>query len=128
MESLTIHGLSTEDIHTGKESAFQCRGHKRCGFSPWVSIIPWRRKWQPHPVFLPGEFHGQRSLVGYSPWGRKESDSTEARMLLPRHESQNDSTSVTINSMLTESLRRLGFRVFLSFGHIPLRICGQLTV
>ena len=36
--------------------------------------IPWRRKWQPTPVFLPGESHGQRSLVGYSPWGRKESD------------------------------------------------------
>jgi len=39
--------------------------------------IPWRRKWQPTPVFLPGEFHGQRSLAGYSPQGRKESDMTE---------------------------------------------------
>ena len=39
---------------------------------------PWRRKWQPTPVFLPGESHGQRSLAGYSPWGRKESDVTEA--------------------------------------------------
>ena len=39
--------------------------------------IPWRRKWQPTPVFLPGESHGQRSLVGYSPWGRKESETTE---------------------------------------------------
>ena len=39
--------------------------------------IPWRRKWQPTPVFLPGESHGQRSLVGYSPQGRKESDTTE---------------------------------------------------
>ena len=38
---------------------------------------PWRRKWQPIPVVLPGESHGQRSLVGYSPWGRKESDITE---------------------------------------------------
>ena len=37
----------------------------------------WRRKWQPTPVFLPGGSHGQRSLVGYSPWGRKESDTTE---------------------------------------------------
>ena len=41
---------------------------KRRGFNPWVGKIPWRRKWQPTPVFLPGEFHGQRSLVGYSPW------------------------------------------------------------
>ena len=40
----------------------------------WVS---WRRKWQPIPIFLPGEFYGQRSLVGYSPWGHKESDTTE---------------------------------------------------
>jgi len=39
--------------------------------------IPWKRKWQPTPVFLPGESHGQRSLTGYSPWGRKESDTTE---------------------------------------------------
>ena len=37
----------------------------------------WRRKWQPTPVFLPGKSHGQRSLAGYSPWGRKESDTTE---------------------------------------------------
>ena len=38
---------------------------------------PWRRKWQPIPVLLPGKFHGQRSLVGYSPWGCKELDTTE---------------------------------------------------
>ena len=49
----------------------------RDGFNPWVGKIPWRRKWQHTPVFLPGESHGQRSLVGYSPWGRKESDTTE---------------------------------------------------
>ena len=40
-------------------------------FDPWVGKIPWRRKWQPTPVFLPGKSHGQRSLVGYSPGGRK---------------------------------------------------------
>ena len=45
--------------------------------NPWVGKIPWRRKWQPTPVFLPGESHGQRSLVGYNPWGCKESDTTE---------------------------------------------------
>ena len=44
---------------------------------PWVRKPPWRRAWQPPPVFLPGEPHGQWSLVGYSPWGRKESDMTE---------------------------------------------------
>ena len=47
------------------------------GFYPWVRKIPWRRKWQPTPVFLPGESHGRRSLVGSSPWGRKELDTTE---------------------------------------------------
>jgi len=43
----------------------QCRRHKRCGFNPWIGKIPWRRKWQPTPVFVPGESRGQRSLVGY---------------------------------------------------------------
>ena len=47
------------------------------GFDPWVGKIPWRRKWQPTPVLLPGESHGGRSMVGYSPWGHKESDTTE---------------------------------------------------
>jgi len=46
-------------------------------FDPWVGKIPWRRKWQPTPVFLPWKSHRQRSLVGYSPWGGKESDKTE---------------------------------------------------
>ena len=46
-------------------------------FDPWVGKISWRREWQPTPEFFPGEFHGQRSLVGYSPGGHKESDTTE---------------------------------------------------
>ena len=46
-------------------------------FSLWVRKIPWRRKWLCTPLFLPGEFHGQRNLVRYSPWGHKESDRTE---------------------------------------------------
>ena len=44
---------------------------------PWVGKIPWRREGQPAPVLLPREVHGQKSLVGYSPWGRKESDTSE---------------------------------------------------
>ena len=55
----------------------QCRRHRTLGFDPWVGKIPWRRKWQPTPVFLPGESHGQWSLAGYTLWGRKESDVTE---------------------------------------------------
>ena len=50
------------------------------GFDPWVGKIPWRRKWQPTLGLWPGEFHGQRSLMGYSPKGRKESDMTERLM------------------------------------------------
>ena len=61
--------LNSERIH------LQCR---RPGSNPWVGKIPWRRKWQPTPVFLPGKSHGWRSLVGYCLWGRTESDTTEA--------------------------------------------------
>ena len=55
----------------------------RPGFYPWVGKIPWIRKWQPTPVFLPRKSHGLRSLVGYSPLGRKESDTTERLHFLP---------------------------------------------
>ena len=51
---------------SGKEPPCQCR---RCGFDPWVGKIPGRRKWQTTPGFLPRKSHGQRSLMGYSPWG-----------------------------------------------------------
>ena len=54
-----------------------CLRCRRPRFDPWVGKIPWRRKWQSTPVLLPGKSHGQRSLVGYSPWGCKESDTTE---------------------------------------------------
>ena len=46
-------------------------------FNPWVGKMPWRREWLPIPVFLPGEFQGQRRLVGYNPWGHKELDTIE---------------------------------------------------
>ena len=63
---------------SGRELACQCRRHERLGFHPWVGKIPWRREWQPTPVFLPGESHRQRSLEGYSLQGCKELDTTEA--------------------------------------------------
>ena len=62
---------------TGKGSACQHRRHRRRRFHLWVRKILWRRKRPPIPVFLPGKCHGQRSPVGYSPWGHKESDTTE---------------------------------------------------
>ena len=57
----------------------QCR---RPGFDPWGGKILWRREWLPTPVFLPGEFHGQRSLVGSSPWGCKQSATPERLSLV----------------------------------------------
>ena len=59
---------------SGKEPTYQRRRRR---FGPWVWKIPWRREWQPTPVFLPGESHGWRSLVDFRLWGRKESDTTE---------------------------------------------------
>ena len=61
---------------SGKEPTHQCRSHQRHGFDPWVGKIPWRRAWQPTPVFFPGETHGQRNLAGLQ--GCKEPDTTEA--------------------------------------------------
>ena len=69
MESWSFPGSSGV-----KESACNAGGP---GCVPWVRKIPWRRKWLPTPIFLPGESHGQRSLAGYSSWGCKESDTTE---------------------------------------------------
>ena len=61
----------------GKEPTCQCRRHKRCRFDSWVGKIPERRAWLPTLVFLPGESHGQKNLLGYSPKDCKESDTTE---------------------------------------------------
>ena len=55
----------------GSDSKASACNADRPGFDPWVGKIPWRRKWQPTPVFLPGKSHGRRSLAGYSPWGRR---------------------------------------------------------
>ena len=67
---------------SGKELACQCKRHNRHGFDPWVGKIPWKWAWQPTPVFLTGESHGQlglgRWIMGYNPYGCKESDKTEA--------------------------------------------------
>ena len=57
--------------HSGKESTCQYKRRKRLGFDPWIGRIPWTRKWPPTPIFLPGKFHRQRSLAGYSPWSHR---------------------------------------------------------
>ena len=58
---------------SGKEPTCQCRRYKRCRFSNWVGKIPWRRAWQPTPVFLPEESHRQRRVAGDSPQGQSQS-------------------------------------------------------
>ena len=71
------HTLEVEGLPwqlSSKEPNCQCRRHR---FSLWIRRIPWSKKWQPTPGFLPGKFHGQRSLAGYSPCGHKEWDTTE---------------------------------------------------
>ena len=62
--------MASRMVH-GKESTCQCRRHKSLGFNPWVRKFPWSKKLQCTLVFLPGKFHGQRSLADYSPWGLK---------------------------------------------------------
>ena len=72
--------------YSGKEYVCQCREQ---GFDPWVEKILWGRKWKPTSVFLPGEFHGKRNLVGYSSWDRKESDTAERLNSFPFTHSPN---------------------------------------
>ena len=71
---LAIFQVKLLKWHSGKEATCQSR---RRGFDPWVRKIPWRGKWQSTPMFLPRKSHGQRILMGYSPWGCKELDMTE---------------------------------------------------
>ena len=74
LESLLVWFFPTGCGSDGKELCLQCG---RPGCDPWGGKTPWKREWLPTPIFLPGEFHGQRSLVGYNPCGHKESDTTE---------------------------------------------------
>ena len=97
LQSTCFHSLYYTSILKGRNSKapklWQSREHRHClismwhlkvittktnpGFDPWVGRIPWRRTWQPTLVFLAGKSHARRNLVGYSPWGRKELDTTE---------------------------------------------------
>ena len=77
----TVNFMGFPGGASGKESTCQRRRCKRLLLDSWVAKIPWSRKWQPLPVFLPGNLHGQRRLVGYSPWGCKELDITEQQSL-----------------------------------------------
>ena len=76
-----IHHFPSGAVVKKKSAVFAelaCRRCRRLRFNPWIRKLPWRRKWQSAPVFLPGNSYGQRSLVGYSQWGRKESDMSQS--------------------------------------------------
>ena len=74
-DNMRIYYMGFPGGSEGKASA--CNAGDLGLTDPWLRKIPWRRKWQPTPVILPGKSHGQRSLVDYSPWDRKELDTTE---------------------------------------------------
>ena len=74
---ILYHPLHTHRLPWWLRGLSVCLQCGRPSFYPWVGKIPWRRKWQPTPVLLPGKPHGRRSLVGYSAWGHKKSDMTE---------------------------------------------------
>ena len=85
---------------SGKESACQC---EMCKLDLWVRKIPWRRKWQPIPLFLPGKCHGQRGLMGYSPWGYKRVGTT----LVTKQHNYTHVLSFLINYKLIEVMIKL---------------------
>ena len=85
---------------------------RRHGFvDPWIKKIPWKRKWQPTPVFLTGKSHEQRAQVGYSPWGHKELDMTER---MHTHAHTKTSSAITIRKLTVGKRKNL---LFLSPGN-----------
>ena len=106
-------GLPSGSVH--EESACQWR---RRGFDPWIGKIPWRRAWQPTPVFLPGESHRHRSLVGYSPWGGKESDTTGAT----------EHAQKPVPQLLTVLLQPMNAQIAVSWVFRILNICSIFSI
>ena len=108
--------LTQEKLGSMTPDYNRCKFFPKCGNAPHfhthlIGEIPWRRKRQLTPVFLPGKSHGRRSLVGYSPWGRKESDKTEA-ILHTRTASIRDLLhgSVVKNSPAMQELQKMQFQ------------------
>ena len=102
-ECLNLHTEANQYFPTrwcnGKESPCQC---KRLRFDPWVGKIPWRRQWQPTPVFLPGKSHRQRSLVGYSLRGCKGLGMTY-RLCIPSPPNAGNSHLTPVETVITQT-------------------------
>ena len=113
---------------SGTESACQCRRYKRRRFDPWIRKVPWSRKWQPAPIYLPGKFHGQRSLAGYSPQARRELDITERLSSNKIYESLNhcrQSTTVRLESNTNGLTPVLFFFLCFFFLFFSFFICSE---
>ena len=103
----------------GREPTCQYRRHKRCRFDLWVEKIPWRIAWQHTPVFLPGKSYGQRTLMGYSPQGHKESDTIEATWHSCTHAfCIEHSTPKEQNALFYPSTHRILSKIHHRHGHI----------
>ena len=116
---------------SGKEPTCQCKRHKRHGFSLWVRKNFWRRAWQPTPVFLPRESHGQRSLEGYSPQGRESR--TRLKWLSTAHMQSMDRTQSSHPALLlftllhSWSLENVCFRHRIITGPFLKAVCTTCT-
>ena len=98
-------GWKTPRWHSGKESAWQSAWRwNRSRFNPWVKKVPWSRKWQPTAVFLPGKFHRQRSLVGYSPWRLRELDVIKHACMQQHRVGNSNHEKKAINGILSYEL------------------------
>ena len=113
-----------------KNMSCQCRTCERRGFDPWVGKIPWQRTWQPTPVFLPRESHGQRSLMGYSPQGHKELDTTKANQHVLTHVDlcKIDPYNLLGNIMASPSLRSIHFMVNMNIFYNSRTIDGEVLM
>ena len=113
---------------SGKESACQCRRLKRHRFNPWVGKIPWRRKWQPALVFLPGKFHGQRSLAGHSPWGHRVPWTEEPGSHSPWGCRVGHDWTQNNNSLSKEPAFRLSAKEIRAYSHLINQSINQMPI
>ena len=108
---------------TGKLPTCQSMQHERGRFDPWVGKILWRRAWQPTSVLFPGEFHGQRSLVGYNPWGCKELDMTEATQHVCCHKTK----AVCVCVRMSELKNYIHIHIHLNFS-VHVCVCVYVCI
>ena len=117
----------------GLRQKWICLQFRKPRLSLWLRNIPWRREWLPTPVFLPGYFHGQRRLTGYSPWNPKESDTTKWLTLSWLQGKPNNSSSGYLWRLGLEEISIFFFKVFHSdplfslFSPLPLRNIAILS-